>query len=62
MIDMVQSIQTPVDRRAFVLERELNFAHREIETLNKVTRMHRVLLNKLMKDMLTIQKREKIND
>ena len=44
MINMVESIQTSVDHRVFVLERELNFAHKEIEHLNKVTKMHRQLL------------------
>jgi uncharacterized coiled-coil protein SlyX len=44
MIDMVQSMKTSVEHRVFVLERELNFAHREIEHLNKVARMHRDFL------------------
>jgi len=44
MIDLVQSMRTPVEHRVIMLERELNFAHREIEQLNKVAKMHRQLL------------------
>jgi len=57
MIDMKQSTESSLEHRAFILERELNYAHREIEQLNKITRMHRVLLNKLTKDMLGIQRK-----
>ena len=63
MINMVESIQTSVDHRVFVLERELNFAHKEIEHLNKVTKMHRQLLKHLDKGLREKFKKieEKIN-
>ena len=63
MINMVESIQTSVDHRVFVLERELNFAHKEIEHLNKVTKMHRQVLKQLDKGLREKFKKieEKIN-
>ena len=64
MIDMVQSMKTSVEHRVFTLERELNFAHREIEQLNKVTRMHRDLIKFMERGLREKFKKleEKVND
>tara|TARA_R100001530_G_scaffold3466_1_gene5114 strand:- start:319 stop:513 length:195 start_codon:yes stop_codon:yes gene_type:complete len=64
MIDMVQSMKTSVEHRVFALERELNFAHREIEQLNKVTRMHRDLIKFMERGLREKFKKleEKAND
>mgnify|MGYP003650944029 FL=1 len=63
MIDLVQSMGTPVEHRVIMLERELNFAHKEIEHLNKVTKMHRQVLKQLDKGLREKFKKieEKIN-
>jgi len=63
MINMKESISSSLEHRAFILERELNFAHREIEQLNKVTRMHRDLIKFMEKGLREKFKKieEKIN-
>lgn len=63
MINMKESISSSLEHRTFILERELNFAHKEIEHLNKVTKMHRQVLKQLDKGLREKFKKieEKIN-